>query len=61
MLATVMAVQAGYPPLDFGGIHGKKKEACFAAIQAGMDRNYEPMKGIVSEAIGRTVSTPWKS
>jgi cell filamentation protein len=60
MLATVMAVQAGYPPLDFGGIRGKKKQAYFAAIQAGLDRNYEPMKGIFSEAIGRTVSKPWK-
>jgi hypothetical protein len=39
MLAAVTAVQAGYPALDFGGIHGKKKEACIAAIQAGLDRN----------------------
>ena len=61
MLATVMAVQAGYPPLDFGGIRGKKKQAYFAAIQAGLDRNYEPMKSIFSEVIGRTVSKPWKS
>jgi cell filamentation protein len=60
MLATVMAVQAGYPPLDFGGIRGKKKQAYFAAIQAGVDRNYEPMKSIFSEVIGRTVSKPWK-
>jgi cell filamentation protein len=56
MLATVMAVQAGYPPLDFGGIRGKKKQAYFAAIQAGMDRNYETMKRIFSEVLGRTVS-----
>jgi cell filamentation protein len=60
MLATVMAVQAGYPPLDFGGIRGKKKQAYFAAIQAGMGRNYETMKGIFSEVIGRTVSKSWK-
>ena len=61
MLATLMAVQAGYPPLDFGGIRGKKKQAYFAAIQAGLDRNYVPMKSIFSEVIGRTVSKPWKS
>ena len=56
MLATLMAVQAGYPPLDFGGIRGRKKEAYFSAIQAGLDRNYEPMKRIFTEVIGRTVS-----
>ena len=56
MLATLMAVQAGYPPLDFGGVRGKTKEAYFSAIQAGLDRNYEPMKGVFSEVLGRTVS-----
>ncbi len=60
MLATLMAVQAGYPPLDFGGIRGKRKEAYFAAIQAGMNRDYEPMKGIFSGVLGRTVSKSWK-
>lgn len=43
------------------GIRGKKKQAYFAAIQAGLDRNYVPMKSIFSEVIGRTVSKPWKS
>lgn len=56
MLATLMAVQAGYPPLDFGSIRGKKKEAYFSAIQAGLDRDYEPMKGIFTEVLVRTVS-----
>ena len=58
MLTAVTAVQAGYPALDLGGIHGKKKEAYFEAIQAGLDRNYEPMKSIFNEVIGRIVSKP---
>lgn len=60
MLATLMAVQAGYPPLDFGVIRGKKKEAYFAAFQAGLDRNYEPMKGIFTEVLQRTASRALK-
>jgi cell filamentation protein len=56
MLATLMAVQAGYPPLDFGGIRGKTKEAYFEAIRAGLERNYEPMKEIFNKVLGRTVS-----
>jgi cell filamentation protein len=60
MLATLMAVQAGYPPLDFGGIRGKRKEAYFLAIRSDLDRDYEPMKGIFSGVLGRTVSKSWQ-
>jgi cell filamentation protein len=36
MLAIVMAVQAGLPPLDFGHLKGRKKQEFFRAVQAGM-------------------------
>lgn len=55
-LATLMALQAGLPPLDFSSIAGRKKEGYFAAVQAGMDRNYEPMTGLLAEIIGRSLA-----
>ncbi len=55
MLAMLMAFQAGLPPLDFGSIKGKKKKEYFAAVQAGLDQNYEPMNKVFSDVIGRTL------
>ncbi len=44
MLATLMALQAALPPLDFSGITGKKKREYIEAIYAGFQGNYEPME-----------------
>jgi len=55
MLSILMGLQAGLPLLDFGNIKGKKKKEYFAAVQAGMDRNYAPMEKIFSDVIGRTL------
>lgn len=55
MLSILMGLQAGLPSLDFGNIKGKKKKEYFSAVQAGLDRNYEPMKKIFSDVIGRTL------
>lgn len=55
MLSILMGLQAGLPSLDFGNIKGKKKKEYFSAVQAGMDRNYEPMERIFSDVIGRTL------
>jgi len=54
MLSILMGLQAGLPALDFGDIKGKKKEY-FSAVQAGLDRNYEPMERIFTGVIGRTL------
>ena len=54
LVAAVMALQAGLPPLDFGAIRGSKRTAYFRAVQAGMDRDYEPMKIIFSAVVRRT-------
>jgi len=43
LLADVMAVQAGREPLDYSSWE-KNKAAYVAAIQKGMERDYEPMK-----------------
>jgi len=56
VLSTLMALQAGLPLLDFSLIAGRRKKDYFAAIQAGLDRNYEPMEGILAEIIGRSLA-----
>lgn len=51
LLSTLMAFQAGFPYLDFSNIRGKRKEDYFAAVRAGLDRNYKPMEEVFSEVI----------
>lgn len=53
-LSTLMALQAGLPPLDFTLIAGKARNAYFASVQAGLDRNYAPMEKLFAEIIDRT-------
>ncbi|OQX17746.1 MAG: hypothetical protein BWK76_09765 [Desulfobulbaceae bacterium A2] len=55
MLAVLMGLQAGLPPLDFDGIKGKKKQAYFAAVQAGMNYDYQPMEQVFGAVIARTL------
>jgi cell filamentation protein len=55
ILAILMAIQAGLPPLDFRGVIGKKKKEYITAVQAGMDRNYKPMEKIFNYVIRRTL------
>ncbi|MEK6576231.1 MAG: Fic family protein [Nitrospirota bacterium] len=55
ILATLMALQAGLPPLDFSWIVGKKKKEYIAAIQAGMSHNYRPMEKIFASVIHITL------
>ena len=55
MLATLMALQAGLPPLDFSGIVEKKKKEYIVAIQEGMSHNYRPMEKIFASVIQITL------
>ena len=55
MLASLMALQAELPPLDFGLVKGRKKQEYFIAVQSGLDRNYGPMEKIFDEVIERTL------
>ncbi|MBP2859312.1 Fic family protein [Dickeya oryzae] len=52
LLADVMAVQAGYKPLDYQRWEQNKTQY-ISAIHSGMSMNYEPMKHRVSEALRR--------
>jgi len=50
LLADVMAVQAGTGPLDYAAWDADKP-IYFSAIQRGMDRDYAPMRELVSRAL----------
>lgn len=54
VLATLMALQAGLPLLDFSAIRGGMKRRYFAAVRAGLDRNYRPMQEILAEVIAKS-------
>ena len=51
MLAILMALQAGLPMLNFTLIAEEGKQEYFAAVQAGLDRNYEPMGRLFARVI----------
>jgi cell filamentation protein, protein adenylyltransferase len=51
LLAILMGLQARLPPLDFTGIKGKKRQQYFAAVRAGIGRDYEPMERIFSDVV----------
>ena len=55
LLAILMALQAGLPPLDFSEIAGKRRGAYFAAVQEGLSRNYGMMEEIFRGVIDRTL------
>jgi cell filamentation protein len=57
LLSLLMALQAKLPPLDFSAITGGRKQEYFAAVQAGMDRNYGPMEKIFRDVIDRALRT----
>jgi cell filamentation protein len=55
LLSILMGWQAKLPTLNFGSITGKRKNEYFAAVRAGMARNYKPMEEIFGSIIRRTL------
>lgn len=55
MLAVLMGLQAGLPPLDFQDMIKKDKEEYIRSIQIGVSRNYEPMKKVFEDVIRKTL------
>jgi len=55
MLAILMALQAGLPPLDFRDMIGRGMTEYIKAVQAGMDRNYKPMEKVFADVIRKTL------
>lgn len=54
LLALLMGLQAGLPPLDFGGLSGKGTPDYVAAIHAALGSDYTPMARLFSGVIRRT-------
>ena len=57
MLSILMALQAGLPLLDFSVIAEQKKQEYFVAVQAGLDKNYQPMEQLFAEVIDRSLAS----
>lgn len=61
---TLMGLQAGLPPLDFGGIRGELRQKYFFAVQAGLNYDSSPMASVFRTVLkrslrqGETVSEP---
>jgi cell filamentation protein len=55
MLANMMALQAGLPPLDFS-VMTESRETYFAAVRAGLEMNYKPMTSIFEGIIERSTA-----
>ena len=51
LLSQLMALQAGLPLLNFSVIKGKQRETYFAAVRAGMGRDYAPMVEIFRKVV----------
>lgn len=58
MLSILMALQAGLPPLNFSSIAEERKLDYFAAVQAGLERNYAPMQRLFAGIIERSLASP---
>jgi len=55
MLAILMGLQAGLPPLDFQDMITKDKEEYIRAIQIGVSGNYTPMEKVFGDVIRKTL------
>jgi cell filamentation protein len=54
LLALLMALQAGLPPLDFGPLAGRGRRAYIAAIHAGLGGDYRPLAAMFRRVIERS-------
>lgn len=55
MLATLMALQAELPPLDFRNMTGKGKKYYIKAVHEGMERDYQPMEKVFTAVVRKTL------
>lgn len=55
LFATIMALQAGLPLLDFSELAKERRDEYFSAVRAGMSRNYRPMKKLFNTMIKKTL------
>jgi cell filamentation protein len=55
LLAVFMGLQAGLPALFFDRLAGRRRQQYFAAVRAGLGRDYEPMAQMFNAVIERTL------
>jgi cell filamentation protein len=55
ILASIMALQAGLPILDYSSISETKKQDYIAAVQNGLDRNNNSMEKLFAEIIENSI------
>jgi cell filamentation protein len=55
LVATLMALQAGLPPLDFSVVKGRERGRYFDAVHAAMAGNLAPMIQVFEHVIARTL------
>ena len=51
LLADLMALQAGIQSPPFEAMLKGRREEYFAAVRAGLDRNYDPMRALLSAIV----------
>ena len=61
ILAVLMGLQAGLPALVFDKISDRKRRLYFAAVQAGLDRDYNPMTNLFTAVVERTLQVHEKT
>lgn len=61
LLNTMMALQAGWPLLDFDGLRGQAKRRYIAAIHAAQGNDYQPLEQVFSAVLRRTQRTATSS
>jgi cell filamentation protein len=54
LLGWLMALQAGWPPLNFSPLSGRGRVVYFAAVQAAVMRDYAPLQACFSRVLTRT-------
>ena len=57
LIALLMGLQAGLPPLDFSPLQGRGKRRYVAGIQAAMGKDYR----LLTEMFERVIDRTWKS
>ena len=57
LLAWLMVLQAGLPPLDFSPLAGRGRKTYFAAVQSSLDGDYGPMESCLNRVIWRSLKS----
>jgi cell filamentation protein len=61
LISVLMALQAGLPALDFGGIRATKKRGYISAVHSALRRDYAPMIEVFRGVIMRTLKATSKT